>query len=146
MKKHIGMWLDLRDACLVTYITQPDSLTIEEGDGPRIKHVKSDIEKRVRASGGSRTGKTPWGPEDIVDEKKLGRRRDHEKTTYFKEIIKHLKTADHVYIFGPGKAKKDLVKEIGHHDRRLAGKVVLETADKMTENQIVAKTRAHYGF
>jgi hypothetical protein len=47
-------------------------------------------------------------------------------------------------IFGPGKAKGELEKEM-HRSKSLALKVIpLETTDKMTEKQIAAKVRKFF--
>jgi len=47
-------------------------------------------------------------------------------------------------IFGPGEAKKELKKEMGKH-KALAVKIAgIESADKMTALQIVAKVKKFF--
>ena len=59
-------------------------------------------------------------------------------------VADELKGADDIYLFGPGEAKGEFAKiakkELGPEPP--IAKV--EPADKMTENQLVAKVRAFY--
>ena len=51
-----------------------------------------------------------------------------------------------VLIFGPGEAKLQL-KERLSHSKALAERIVgIETTDKLTDPQIVAKVKEHYGI
>jgi hypothetical protein len=67
MKKYVGIWLDHREAFVVSFTkNQP----FVDGNQEMIERIESDIERRVRLSGGSRARKTPYGPQDIsVDSK-----------------------------------------------------------------------------
>ena len=62
---------------------------------------------------------------------------------YYDEIILNLPKIGHVLILGPGEAKGELQKRLEKHpgDKRT---IVLETADKMTEPQLVALVRHHF--
>lgn len=141
MKKYLGLWLDHREAFLV-YLLNNQPLT--GGDQETIERIESDIERRVRLSGGSRSRKTPYGPQEISVDGKQEDRVKGQLRNYYQEIIKRISDADRILIFGPGEAKIELKKEI-EKVRELAGKIQkIETADKMTIRQIAAKTRGFF--
>ena len=138
MRKYVGIWLDHKEAFVVYLI---DNQTFTAGNEEMIERIESDIERRVRLSGGSRSRKTPYGPQDIsVDGKKEGRVK-RQLNSYYQQIIKRISDADRILIFGPGEAKLELKKLIGKN-RQLAGKLnSVESADKMTVRQIAARAR-----
>ena len=142
MEKYVGIWIDQRKACIITvnkYTVEAEK-KIEES----ITHVESDIEKHIRLSGGSRAGKTPFGPQDIAVDSKIDDRRKRQLQKYFQNIIQIIRDARKIFIFGPGKAKQELEKEI-KKSIELAQKVLpLETTDKMTEKQIASKVRNYF--
>ena len=64
---------------------------------------------------------------------------------YLKAIVNHIKKADYLYIFGPGKTKLKLEQKI--RDEKSLDKIKLkavETTDKMTLNEIVAQVKDFY--
>jgi hypothetical protein len=58
MKKYSGIWLDQEKAFVISKINGEEDFC----------RVNSDVEGRVRVSGGSRS-KTPYGPQEAVSEK-----------------------------------------------------------------------------
>jgi hypothetical protein len=58
-------------------------------------------------------------------------------------VIAAIRDADAIQIFGPCEAKGGLKKRI-EQDGLKAYILVVETADKMTDHQIVAKVREHF--
>jgi len=138
MKKYVGIWLDHREAFVVS-LTKGQMPFAENSQ--MIEHVESGIERRVRLSGGSRSRKTPFGPQDISVDSKQEDRIKSQLRKYFKEILHRINDADKILIFGPGEAKIELNKEI-EKSKSLAAKVKkIEAADKMTDKQIAAKVR-----
>jgi hypothetical protein len=130
MKKKIGIWLDFREANLITL----------RGKSETFETILSEIDTS-RPKGGSRS-KTPWGPMETVSEKAHLERRKHEEKIYFDKIIDAVKDADEVYIFGPAQAKEGLVKAIKEKSNLFQpwlGDV--ETSDSMTKNQKIAQVR-----
>ncbi|UCD79501.1 MAG: hypothetical protein JSW26_29590 [Desulfobacterales bacterium] len=138
MKKYIGIWLDHKKAYIVTLIKE--ELASEE-DREIIELVHSNVDRKVKLSGGSRTRKTPYGPQNVaVDGKKEFQIRRQLKN-FYKSIINKVKDAVRIYIFGPGEAKIELKKEI-EKSIELASRIkAVETADKMTAKQITARVR-----
>jgi hypothetical protein len=55
-----------------------------------------------------------------------------------------LKDAKQIYIFGPGEAKIELKKEIEKNNVFLDKISDIETTDKLTEPQIVAKVKKYF--
>ena len=141
MKKYVGIWLDHREAFVVSLVKdQPFAGENQE----MIERIESDIERRVRLSGGSRSRKTPYGPQDISVDSKQEDRFKLQLREYFKEILLRIGDADEILIFGPGEAKIELKKEI-ETSKRLANRIKkIESADKMTKRQIAAKVRAFF--
>jgi hypothetical protein len=59
---------------------------------------------------------------------------------YYDEVIACIGDAETILIFGPGEAKGELKKRM-ERDKIGIRIVAMETADKMTEPQIVAKVK-----
>ncbi|MBT8372830.1 MAG: hypothetical protein HKO68_11905 [Desulfobacterales bacterium] len=141
MKKYVGIWLDHREA-FVVYLVNNQPFADENQE--MIERIESDIERRVRLSGGSRTRKTPYGPQEISVDSKQEDRFKLQIRKYYKEILLRISDADRILIFGPGEAKIELKKEI-EKSKDIAGKIKkIESADKMTIRQIAAKVRAFF--
>ena len=126
MKKNAGIWIDHRNAVVVF-----------ASDGPALtEHVVSGHEAHTPYSG--RTGNERGAAEDQLD---------HKFTTqldrYYDAVINKVREAKAIVIFGPGEAKGELKKRFV--SQWPAGNVTaVETVDKMTEPQIVAKVQQHY--
>ena len=128
MKKEAGLWIDHREAVVV----------IVTDAGEEIERITSDVEKRVRYSGGSRSDGSRQEPEDQRDRRFV----DH-LNKYYDEVISCIREAESILLFGPGEAKVEIQKRLESED--LAGRIVgIETVDKMTEPQIAAKVRQRF--
>lgn len=130
MKKEVGLWIDHRQAVIVTLVDR----------GEEIRRITSDLEKHVRYSGASRGSR-----DDTIEirrDRKDRRSSDH-LSKYYDEVIAYLRDADSVLIFGPGKAKDELQKQL--EGQALGGLIAgIETSDIMTDNQIAAKVRKYF--
>ena len=135
MKKYVGIWIDFEKAFIVS----------NEGGEESTARIDSNVEGRVRLSGGSRSA-TPYGPQDIRSERKVEERRKHHLRRYYEAVIKAIGDAHTILILGPGEAKLELEKEM-RKSKQLAGKIAaVERADKMTERQIAARVRGFFGL
>lgn len=124
MKKELGLWIDHRAAVVVTVAEK----------GEEIKRISSDVEKHDRFSANAPEG----SPEDRRD-----RRFGEHLQQYYTEVILAIREADSILIMGPGEAKGELEKRLAHE--KLSGRIVgIETVDKLTEPQIVAKVRQYF--
>ena len=141
MKKYAGIWLDHREAVVVYLVkNQP----FADGNQEMIERIESDIERRVRLSGGSRSRKTPYGPQEISVDSKQEDRIKAQLRKYYHQIIQRISDADRILIFGPGEAKIEFKKEI-EKSKQLAARInKIESVDKMTTRQIAAKVRAFF--
>jgi hypothetical protein len=121
MKTTVGLWIDHRKAVIV-FVT---------GGDEEIKLINSNVEHPHGQSGMSVRGDN-------------GRQREltGHLNSYYDEVISSLRNAGAILIMGPGEAKCELKKRI--EITNLKGRIVdVETVDKMTDPQIVAKAREH---
>ena len=95
MTKEIGLWIDRRQAVIVTLFDQEE----------RIERITSDIEKHVQASRSGDDSKED--KRDVQD-----RRFDDHLGRYYDEVIAYLRDADSILLFGPGEAKAELQKQL----------------------------------
>jgi stalled ribosome rescue protein Dom34 len=133
MKRVVGLWIDHRKAVIVAIV----------GDGREIMlTMKSHMEPHVRFAGGSRS-KAAHQSLEITAEDQRDRRFAEHLSTYYDEVISHIREAEAILVFGPGEAKGELqdrleAKGLG---RRI---VAVEAVDKMTDRQIAAKVRERF--
>ena len=133
MKKQIGIWMDKREAKIVS---------IEEKD-ERLLTILSEVED-FRPKGGSGS-KMKGGPQDVVQDKKFLERKKHQLKAYFDEVIAALSEVESVVVLGPADTGKKFVKELADHHSQLSEKVSgVEKADNMTDNQLKAWVRAYF--
>ena len=129
-----GLWVNHHKAVIVSITDQ----------GETIKRVDSGIERKVRLSGGSRTAKTPYGPQQVSVDGKQQERIKQQLRQFYREIIRKIQDAAKILILGPGEAKTELKKEM-EKSKELAVKIIaMEPADKMTDRQIAAKVRQFF--
>jgi len=132
MKKKAGLWVDHRKA-IVVLLTHQNTET---------RLIESKSEKQLR-----RTGDSPFNgpyeaqsvPADDSQEAKL----TGSLNRFYDEVITCLSEADSILLFGPGEAKGELHKRMAGNNlgKRIVG---IETTDKMTEKQIVAKVKQFF--
>jgi hypothetical protein len=109
MKKYIGIWLDHKKAHIVTLIK--DEMTFEQ-EREITELVESNVDRKVKLSGGSRTRKTPYGPQNVAVDGKQEFQIRRQLKNFYQGIINKVEDAGRIYIFGPGEAKSELKKEI----------------------------------
>jgi endonuclease YncB( thermonuclease family) len=124
MKGNVGLWIDHRKAVIV-------SIT---GGVQKTRRIISDMEKRVRFSGGA--GKA-------ASEDQRDRRFTGQLDKYYDRVVSCIRDADSILILGPGEAKVELEARLESKalGERIAG---IETVDKMTDHQIAAKVRQRF--
>ena len=132
MSKQLGLWIDHRQATIVTVTEQ----------GEETSEILSDVEKQLRRSGDSPL-KGSYEALQVPADDSRQRARTKELDTYYDEVIAHIRDADSILIMGPGVAKHELQKRM--EENRLGSKVIgVETVDNLTEPQLVAKVRQHF--
>jgi hypothetical protein len=121
MKTTVGLWIDHRRAVIV----------FATGTDLEIKLINSNVEKQHREFGLS-------VPADDIQRREL---REYINS-FYDEVISSLWNSGAILIMGPGEAKCELKKRLELSN--LKGRMVdVETTDKMTDCQIVAKAREH---
>ncbi|MFA5842273.1 MAG: hypothetical protein WC882_01160 [Candidatus Gracilibacteria bacterium] len=125
MQKLYGVWID-HSRALIVKCNEDDVISVTE--------MMSEVEPN-RHEGKSFERLT------LTNQKVHGERRHNEIKAFSRQVLEAVKDADELAIFGPADGKKDLKKEIDEH-KVLKGKLTaMETADKMTENQLKAFVR-----
>ena len=126
MNKQAGLWIDHRKAVIVV---------VSEA-GEEIKEITSNMEKHVRFTGG--TASQDGSTEDVRD-RQFGNRLN----SFYDGVIAWIRDVETIQIFGPGEAKGELEKRL--KDKGFRGHIIaVETVDKMTDRQILAKVREHF--
>ncbi|MDQ3027948.1 MAG: hypothetical protein M3R58_15785 [Pseudomonadota bacterium] len=124
MQGNAGIWIDHKEA----FIVFAGATDAEAKDLSVDKHVK------FSGHGSGHEGS---------NEDKQERQLENQRGKYYDEVITHVIDAESILLFGPGEAKGELEKRLGAKGlgKRIVG---VETVDRMTDHQIVAKVRQHY--
>ena len=133
MKKNIGIWLDFKQAFIITLKNEEHS----------IKQIESNIEFRERVEGETKKfGR--FGGQYITYEKQRENKRLNQTNEFIKQILKEIAACDSFVIFGPSKMKKLLNKEI-KNNLLIANKLLgVFKATQLTENQMIAWVKDYY--
>jgi hypothetical protein len=132
MKTKVGLWIDHRKAVIVAVTDK----------GGEIELIKSKVEKQLRRSGDSPLKGSHETLQIPADDSRQKTFTGH-LNIYYDAVIESIHDAESILIFGPGEAKDELKERIERNN--LVGHIVgIETADKMTDRQIVAKVRQHF--
>jgi hypothetical protein len=134
MSGKAGVWIDHRGAVIVALAENGEHLT----------HIASKVEKHL-ARGGDSPLKGTYEPLQVPSDDKRQRALTGELNDYYDLVIKAIRNYDSLLLLGPGEAKGELHKRLVKS--KLNARVdAVETADKMTDPQIAAKVRAHFGL
>jgi stalled ribosome rescue protein Dom34 len=129
MRREVGVWIDRNKTVIVTMLD----------DKAEIREIRSNVLKQINLM----TGKNPVIPNlstKSTAENMVDRRYQKQLNGYYDAVVSMLRSADEILIFGPGEAKTQLNKRL----ERAGLSASIETADSMTDNQIVAKVKLHY--
>jgi len=114
-------------------------------DRVTVKTLESDVGPHARYSG--RAGyPTPDGPREGGGEKKYKERYGQHLDRYYDEVISLLGQPEALLIFGPGEAKLQLRERLSRSKALPNCVIAIETTDKLTDPQIAAKVKEHYGL
>lgn len=134
MNREVGVWVDHKKALIVFL----------DGQAVRTRVIESKVETHVRFAGGSRSSGSPVA-QAVASEKKREEKSVHHLDHYYREIIKVIGDPAVLLILGPGQAKTELKTKIERSKRHQKMQVHVEPLDELTDPQIVAKVRAHFG-
>jgi hypothetical protein len=132
MNDHAGVWIDHRKAVII-------GLT---PDGELTTLILSKVEKHLQRSGDSRM-KGPYEALQVPADDSRQRALTGELNIYYDAVIGVMRNYASLLLFGPGEAKGELNARLAK--MKLGGRVVaVDTEDKMTDRQIIAKVRARF--
>jgi len=134
MLNHVGIWMDKRKAVIV----------VINSDGELTTMIRSNVEE-FHPKGGSGT-RFKGGPQDVVQDSNYLEREKHQFKEYFKNVINSLPEFDSLVVFGPAQTGHKFEKELAVQNESLHNKLVgVETADSLTDNQLVAWVKQYFG-
>jgi len=126
MSHDVGVWIDHKKAVIVSIAAgQVATRTLE-----------SDVRAHPHYPGSQEGG----------GEKKYEERRSQDLDRYYDDVIGQLGKPDALLLFGPGEAKLQLKERLGRAKMSSESIVAVESTDKLTDPQIVAKVKEHYGI
>jgi hypothetical protein len=134
--KKLGLWMDQSKAILIGFENNVSTL---------LEEIESPIESMVREPGeGSNI--TRFSPTQGAsnNEKKGNNIQRNQSKHYFNELGKKLKGAEELYLIGPGIIKDQFFKQIASDKNFSTLKIKVESADKMTTNQLLALVKGHF--
>ena len=126
MSHDVGVWIDHKKAIIVS---------IAAGE-VTTRTLTSDIGAHPHYSGSQEGG----------GEKKYEQRHTQDLDRYYDDVIGQIGKPDALLLFGPGEAKLQLKERLRRSNVSSESIVAVETTDKLTDPQIVAKVKEHYGI
>ena len=130
MDRHIGVWIYHKQAYVIWY---------EDG---RVEEIPSNIEPPAHYSGGTQLGGKLNQKGDL--ELRHNDRYRVQLSKFYRQVVAALKDADSIFIMGPGEAKIEFGKSLKKHKVMQKRLLKVETADKMTKNQMIANVKKFY--
>ena len=135
MKRQVGIWMNTDKAVLVDLL---------DGKEENVQTIKSEIEARPHNPGDNKPAARAGTILLDVDKKKT-HRKNHQMHEYFEKVMDSIKSeANEIYIFGPANTKKHFEKEVRKSSKLNPQKLEVESADKMTQPQLIAKVKDHF--
>ena len=132
MKMTAGLWIDHRKAVIVTI----------SAEGEKTMEIRSNVDKQPGRFEGVRSTE-PYEAQLVKADDSRERDFTGHLDHYYAEVTATIREAESILIFGPGEAKGELKNHLDH--AKLGGNIIaLETVDKMTDHQIVAKVREYF--
>lgn len=124
MNHMAGVWIDHKKAVIVS--SSEGHVTTQT--------VESDVAAHPHYA----------GQQDGGGEKKYEERHSQRLEQYYDEVIRQLGQPEALLIFGPGEAKLELKERRSRSTTFSECTVDIETADKLTDPQIVARVKEHF--
>lgn len=113
-KQFVGVWLDQHKAIIIAMENGSEEYTI------------LDKEKAPETHGGG-------------NEHSIHNAQQANLLKYFKSVSKVLVKYDEIMLFGPGKAQEQFQKHLQEDSQFNGKKIVVESADQLTDSQMIAK-------
>ena len=133
MERRVAIWLDHRSAKLMEL----------EGSEVSVREFESDVESRVKSTGGTRVPGRHYLRSASGHGSHLEHRRQHELGRYYHRLAQEVAGADEVLIWGPGTAKEEFARFLAARPR--PPDMATDTMERLTLPQLKAKVRAAFG-
>jgi translation elongation factor EF-G len=128
MEQQKGIWIDHRKA-----------LIVDLNGTEKLRTIYSELDDdSTRIDSPSK-----FGDQAIRHEKKLQAKKEKVLKSFYDDILESIENKDDLYVFGPASAKKELKKAIEDSSKNPSA-IKLETADSMTDNQVVARVSEYF--
>ena len=124
MNRTVGIWIDHKRAVIVS----------ASAGGVTSVALESEVGPHPRFS----------GQQDGGGEKKYEERHRQRLDQYYDQVIGQLGKPEALLILGPGEAKLELEARLRRAKIPVVGTVDIETADKLTDPEIVARVKEHF--
>lgn len=131
MTNRVGLWIDHQKAVIVS---------VEE-KGETVRKIESGA-KHIEYRGGPHP-KTAYSAQYSQGDDQLDNQFMERLNKYYDQVAVLLRGATSILILGPGEAKTELKARLAREKGRLRP-LYVETADKMTDRQIVARVRDYF--
>lgn len=125
MSHDVGVWIDHRKAVIVS---------IAAGH-VTTRTLESDVSAHPHFAGSQEGG----------GEKKYEERHNLRLDRFYDDVISQLGQPDALLLFGPGEAKLQLKERLARARPSSERMVAVDTTDRLTDPQIVAKVKEHFG-
>jgi hypothetical protein len=120
----VGIWIDHKRAVIVSVSAgRVTTKTLESEAGAHSRYSRQ---------------------QDDGGEKKYEERHNQQLEQYYDDVISQLGQPEALLIFGPGEAKLELRERLSRSKAFSDRTVDIETADKLTDPQIVARVKEHF--
>ena len=133
MNMTAGLWIDHRKAVIVIISTE----------GEKTTEIRSNVEKQPGRFEGVRSTE-PYEAQLVKADDSRERDFTGHLDHFYEEVTAAIREAESILIFGPGEAKGELKNHLLNQARLGENIIALETIDKMTDHQIVAKVRKYF--
>jgi stalled ribosome rescue protein Dom34 len=127
-----GIWIDTKKA-VVVHINNSEA---------KAKVIESGVELIREEGEGKQFGR--FGEQYLDHEKAKESKLKKHVNDYLNEVVDELKSTKDLVIFGPAHMKKELHKKLSDDKSKTDLYVAVETADSMTDNQIIAWAKEYF--
>ena len=134
-KKKAGIWLDHTVAHLIK--SKNGKMVVE--------NIFSGVESQIRYKGETATGTKLGKTRSTNKEFGKHRREENQLHEYYKTLTDYIKKYDTIFLFGPSTAKKELLNWIRDKKTVSDKTFIVDSAEEMSFNQMVAKVKATLG-
>ncbi|CAN5355981.1 hypothetical protein BH11BAC1_BH11BAC1_03750 [soil metagenome] len=122
IEKKAGIWMDHSNAHVMEFTTDPIETSI----------ISSKFTHQEREHSSSK------------NENLMHNKEQHQQSDYYKHLGEKIRNYTDVILFGPTSAKEELFNILKADHRYAKINIVVQQADKMTENQQHAFVKEHF--